>query len=246
MTAGMAVWVHGHETGVLQKPRINTATLARKITGNREDHIFFKPLIRLGGGQCVDCRGGLAGINRAAHHDHRQGRGLATRSHQGDGCKHRHGGLAHADDVAVAIFALQVADEFLDVIDIVVKVERAIGQRYVACVFPVGDVDLVVFQHGLDGVAQQGGVMARQRRYDQYCRLALELGERGRVVRKAFKAAQFAKRLVDFDAFLNRQGDAVSIYRMDVKRWFFIILAQAVHQAVACRHALGKRGFADG
>ena len=148
--------------------------------------------------------------------------------------------------MAVAIFALQVADEFLDVIDIVVKVERAIGQRHVACVFPVGDIDLVVFQHGLDGVAQQGRVVARQRRYDQHRRLVLELGERGRVVRKAFKAAQFAKRLVDFNAFLNRQGDSVYIHCVDVKRWLFITLAEAVHQAVACRHALGKRRFADG
>ena len=76
MAAGMAIRVHGHETGMLQKPRIDTATLARKVGGNREDHIFFKPFIRLGSGQVVHRRGRLAGINRAAHHDHRQGCGF--------------------------------------------------------------------------------------------------------------------------------------------------------------------------
>jgi hypothetical protein len=54
-------------------------------------------------------------------------------------------------------------------------------------------------EHGAHRVAQQRGVVARQRRHDQHHRLALEFGQGGAVVGEALEAAQFAKRLVDFD-----------------------------------------------
>ena len=156
MAGRVAIRVHRHKACVLQKAGINAAARAGEAAGHAVNHIVFKPLVRLGGGQVVHGGGRQARINRAAHHDHRQRRGFATRGHQRDGGKHRHRGLAHADDVAVAVLALQVADEFLHVVDIVVEVESAVGQRHIARIFPVGDIDLVVLEHGLDGVAQQG------------------------------------------------------------------------------------------
>ena len=62
--------------------------------------------------------------------------------------------------MTVAILALQVFDEFLYVVNVVVQVKAAIRQRNQTCVFPVGDVDLVVFKHGFDSVSQQRGVVA--------------------------------------------------------------------------------------
>ena len=62
--------------------------------------------------------------------------------------------------MAIAVFALQMPNELLNIVHIVIKVKRAVCQRHQASVFPIGDVNLVVFQHGLHGVTQQGGVVA--------------------------------------------------------------------------------------
>ena len=62
--------------------------------------------------------------------------------------------------MAIAVLALQVADELLHVIDIVIQVKLAFGERHQAGVFPVGDVDLVVFEHAAHGIAQQRCVVA--------------------------------------------------------------------------------------
>ena len=127
--------------------------------------------------------------------------------------------------MAVAVNALQVADKFLHVVDVIVEVESAVGQGHGARVLPVGDVDLVVLEHGFDGVAQQGGVMARQGRDDQHGRLALEPGQRGRVVGKTLEAAQLAKRLVNFNPLMNGDVGAANIHRLDIKGRFFVVLA---------------------
>ena len=142
--------------------------------------------------------------------------------------------------MAIAVFALQVTNKLLHVIDIVVEVKLAARQRHEACVFPVGDVDLVVFQHAFDGVAQQGGVVSRQRRHDQHSRLVLEVGQGGAVVCKTFEAAQFTKWLVDLNAFMDGNFDAAVDNVLNAKAWLFVILAQTVDQVIASRHTLNK------
>ena len=112
--------------------------------------------------------------------------------------------------------------------------------------FPVGDVDLVVLEHGFNGVAQQRCIVARQRSHNQHSRLVFEPGQRGRVVGEAFEAAQLAKRLVDFNSLMDGNTGALNIHGMNVKRWFFVVFAQSVHQAVAGCHTLGKRAFTHG
>ena len=62
--------------------------------------------------------------------------------------------------MAIAVFALQMSNELLNIVHIIIKVKLAVCQRHQASVFPIGDVNLVIFQHGLHGVAQQGGVVA--------------------------------------------------------------------------------------
>ena len=61
--------------------------------------------------------------------------------------------------------------EFDDVVDIFVEAEPAGGERHVAGIVPVGDVDVVLGQHGLHRRPQQRGEMARQRRHQQHARL---------------------------------------------------------------------------
>ena len=242
----MTVGVHGHKAGVLQETGVHAASGTRKVVGHPEDHIVLKPLVAAVRCQVVHRGGRSACIDGAAHHGHGDGRGLAAAGHQRHRSQHRHGGLADADHMAIAINALQVANELLYIVDVVVKVKLALGQRHQAGAAPVGDVDLVVLEHGAHGVAQQGGVMAGQRGYDQHHGLGFELGQRGRVVRKTLETAQFAKRLVDFDTLMDGHANAVHIDRGDVKFWFFVALAQAIQQVVAGRNTLRERDLAQG
>ena len=147
--------------------------------------------------------------------------------------------------MAIAVNALQMGDEFLNIIDVVVKVEGTIGQRYGAGIFPVGDVDLVVLEHGLDGVAQQSGVMAGQWRHNQHGGLTLEFCQGGWVVGETLEAAQLAKGLVQLNPFVHRYTGAVHINSGQAKHRLFIVLAEAVNQAVASRCALHQRILAE-
>ena len=99
------------------------------------------------------------------------------------------------------------------------------------------------FEHGAHGVAQQRGVVARQRRHDQHRRLALELFQRGRIVGEALEAQQLAKRHVQLDALVNGDLDAVDL--ADAELGLLVILAQPVKQRVGGRHALRHRHLAQ-
>ena len=76
--------------------------------------------------------------------------------------------LAHRNDVRALAHHLEEADQVLDVF---VETEHAGTARHVAHVVPVGDVDVVLGQHGAHGGAQQRGEMAGQRRHHQHARL---------------------------------------------------------------------------
>jgi len=141
--------------------------------------------------------------------------------------------------MAVAVNGLQVANEFLHIVDVVVQVEFTVRQGHQTSVFPVGDVDLVVLQHGFDGVTQQGGVVARQRCHDQHGGLGLELGECGGIVRESFETTQLTERLVDLDALVHSDIGFVDLDGADAELWLFVVLAQAVHEGIASRSPLG-------
>ena len=83
----------------------------------------------------------------------RHGR-VAVGLHQRGGGQHRHRRLAHGKHVHVAA---EEAEHVAHGVDVVVEVEAAGLDRHVARVLPVGDVDLVVGQEGLDRAAQQRG-----------------------------------------------------------------------------------------
>ena len=65
-------------------------------------------------------------------------------------------GLADGHDVGARAHRLQ---HLLDVVDVVVEIEPPLQDRHLAGVHPVGDVDLVVLQEGLDRAAQKRGVV---------------------------------------------------------------------------------------
>ena len=138
-----------------------------------------------------------------------------------------------------------MANEFLHIVDVVVEVKGAVRQGHGPSVFPVGDVDLVVLEHGLDGIAQQRGIVTRQGGNNQDCRLVLEPRQRGRVIGKTLEAAQLAKWFVNFNPLMDGDAGALHIQGLNVKRWFFVVFAQSVQQAVTGCHTLGKRVLTD-
>ena len=67
-----------------------------------------------------------------------------------------------------------------------------------------------------------------------------------RVIGEALEAAQLAEGLVDFDAFVDGDVDAVDVDGLDAEFRLLVVLAQAVHQVVAGGHALRERVLAEG
>ena len=145
--------------------------------------------------------------------------------------------------MTVAIFPLQVAQELLNVIDVVVQVKFAFGQGHHTGVFPVGDVHLVPLQHGANRVAKQSGVVTRKGGNHQHHRLVLEVCQGFGVIRKALETAQLTERFVEFNTFMNGYLDTLDVHRGDAKGGFLVIFGQTVKQLVGGGHALGKRGL---
>ena len=246
VAGGVAVRVHGHETGVLQETGVDATTGAGIVVRHAVDHVGLEPGQAALDRQVVYGGGRLGGVDRATHHGH-GGRGLlATRGHQGHGCHHRHGRLADADHVHFAVVFLQVADELLHVVDVVVEAESAFGQRYFTRIFPVGDVDLVVTQQGAHGIAQQRRVVAGQRGHHQHDRRAQQGFQCLGVVGIALETQQVAERLADFDAFVDSDADTIDRHRSDAELGLFVILCQTVQQVVAGCHAVGHGRVAHG
>jgi hypothetical protein len=162
---------------------------------------------------------------------------VGVRSHQRDRGQHRHGGLAHGDHVHVGPEQL---DELGHVGNVVVEVERPMRQRHQPGIDPVGDVHVVVGQHGAHGVAQQGRVVARQRRHDQHPGvLAVRRQPRGQ---HALEVQQLAEWLVQ-DHFLDHRhlaradgGGAQAEGRL------VVFLAEPVQQVVAGSQTARERG----
>ena len=242
----VAVRVHGDKAAVLQKAGVDAPTRAGEAVRHAVNHVVLKPFVALVHCQVVDRRGRFACVDGAAHHGHGPGRGFAPAGHQRHGGQHRHRGLAYAHHVAVTVFALQVADEILHIVDVIVQRKMTFAQRHQAGVFPVGDVDLMALQHGFDGVAQQRGVVARQGGDDQHGGLRFHGLQRGRVVGEAFEADQIAKGAGDFNALLNRHIGAAHIHRVDAEFGLFVVFTQAVHQIQTRRHSLAQRARAPG
>ena len=224
----VAVGVHRDETSVLQKAGVNAATVAGIVHRHAVNHVVLKPLVRLGGGQVVDGRGALARVNRAAHHRHAARSGFAVAGHERNRGEHRHGGLAHRNHVHIRA---DVADKFLHISDVVIKVERAVFQADHARVSPIGDVDLVVTQQLAHGFAQQRGVVARQRGHDQHGGLVFHPIQCGRVVGEALEAQQAAKRFGQGSLLMHSHFHASDVNRRDAEFGLLVFLGQAVHQA---------------
>ncbi|KAG1436239.1 hypothetical protein G6F56_013644 [Rhizopus delemar] len=131
----MAAGVHRQEAGMLQEARIHAATGAGVAGRHGVDDVVLEPRQRVLRGQVVHCSRAAARIDRAAHHHQRARRRFATAGHQRNRGQHRHGRLAHAHHVQA--LNAKVADEFLDVGDVVVQAELTFAGRHHARIHPV-------------------------------------------------------------------------------------------------------------
>ncbi len=91
------------------------------------------------------------------------------------------------------------------VIDVVLEIEAARGERHHPGIGPVGDVDLMGRQEGFDRAAQQRRIVTGHRRHDQHARL--RAAQRPRQL--AIEMQQPAERLFPHDAHFNRGAHAV-------------------------------------
>ncbi|CAB3810692.1 hypothetical protein LMG28614_07320 [Paraburkholderia ultramafica] len=130
------------------------------------------------------------------------------------------------------ILRADVADEFLDIGDVVVQMKLAGFERHHACVDPVGQVDLVVLQQRPHGVAQQRGVVSRQRCADQHDRFIFQLGNGVAVVGETLETHQTAKRFLNNDLFDDRNVMTIFNNLVEIELGLFVILAKPVEQLV--------------
>ncbi len=137
------------------------------------------------------------------------------------------------------VFRADMADEILDVMNVVRQAEAAVLDRHHAGIDPVGHIDLVILQQGLHGVAQQRRVVAGQWGAHQHHRLILEQLDGFRVVRVALETHQFAEGLFDDGLFHDRDVPAVGAYRFDIEFGLFVFLAEPVQQLVAGSQSRG-------
>jgi hypothetical protein len=63
------------------------------------------------------------------------------------------------------------------------------------------------------------------------------------VVGEALETAQFAEGLVDLHALVDGDLNPIDRNGLDVKRWLFVVFAEAVNQVVSRSDALGQGRF---
>ncbi|MNI54231.1 hypothetical protein D3C73_1091190 [compost metagenome] len=131
-----------------------------------------------------------------------------------------------------------MADELLDVGDVVVQPEFTFAAGHHARVDPVGHVHAVVAQQRAHGVAQQRGVMAGQRSHHQHERLVEHGVQLVGFIAVALEAQQLAERLAEFLVHHDRHALALDLDFVDAPFGLLVILADAMEQLIDRRQAI--------
>ncbi len=165
----MPLEVHVHERAELHEPGVDRAQRARVARRDDRDQVALEPLDRLRGRERVDRGRADPAVDRAGHQGQAaRHRRVAVLGHQRGGGERRDARLADRHQVRARPHRLE---EGHDVLDVLVEAEPPGGERHVARVVPVGDEDVVVGEHRLNGVAQQGREVPRHGREQEHARL---------------------------------------------------------------------------
>ncbi len=144
--------IHVHERHQLQETGIHLAQRAGVACRNDTDQILLEPGDRLCRRQLVHCRGAHTAVDRSRHQRQAERCGsMAVLRHDRDRGQGGDAGLADRHDVRTRSQDAQKRDQ---VLDIFVQAETPVGQRHVAGIVPVGDVDVLIGQHGTHRFAQ--------------------------------------------------------------------------------------------
>ena len=194
MGSDMFVDIHRHETGELQKARIDIAHKTGIGQRHFDNAVFLEPVDAAFHRQLVDNRGAAARVDRPAHQGHGIRRcGILIHLHAANGRQHRHGRLAHGNHMHIGT---EKGHDLAHIVDIVIKIETAFIERDETRIDPVGDIDFMGRQKGFHRAAQQGRIMARHRRDDQDFRLADMLA-----INHPVEMDHIAKCFLEHDAF---------------------------------------------
>ena len=171
MRFDMAVHVHRHERRQLHETRIDAAAATGIARRHRGDQLLLEPFHRLAFGKLIDFGRIDAGVDRPGHQSHRARlRRMVAHRHHARGNKRADARLAHRHHMRARSDLLEKLDQ---VRGVAVETERAVGQRHVARIVPVGNIDVMLGEHRAHRGAQQSREMARQRRDQQNARLLL-------------------------------------------------------------------------
>src|SRR5262245_3424760 len=167
----VATKVQTHKSRKLDESRIDFAEEASIIKGHRRDHISPEPIGATPLGKMIDDGWVHTCVNRSAHKNHgRWHVRISGLLHERDRGEDRYRRLANGHDREVGADRSENADY---VIDIIVEAELAICDWHVASIRPVGDINVMIWQHALDCIAQQSRVMASEGRNDNDFRVLI-------------------------------------------------------------------------
>ncbi len=160
--------------------------------------------------------------------------------HDGHRREDRDRGLADGKKVQVRPELVAHVDH---VVDIVVEVEGALGQRHRARIGPVRDVDLVMGKHCLHRAAQQRRVMARKRRDDEQLLLRRHALHRGGL---ALEMDEVAERAFPDDPFGHGNGLAVHLRLVEAELRFAVAPGRRLENVDGGRQRLVRHAFGEG
>ena len=238
VSGDVAVEIHRHEAGELQKARINLPAEAGIGEWHGVQAVAAEPFDPAFLGQLVDLGGAASGVDRATHQGHAgRGVGVAARLHQRGGGKQRHRRLTDADRVDARA---EKSQHLAQIVDVVVEVEGAGRQRNHARVRPVGDVDIEIRQKRFDCASEQSRVVAGHRRDDQELRLTGSIREIG-----PDEAKQIAERLHPDDILEDRMDDSVDLDFAQSEGRLAVAAGHPLEQFGAGRDVLAERGAGE-
>ena len=133
----------------------------------------------------------------------------------------------------------KAADELDDVVNVIIEVKGASGQRHHPGIKPVGHIDFVCGKHGPDGVAQQRRMVARERCDNQNGRITLA-GRHG-VRQDALEFEQATKRFDRLDTLENRNFNTINQGALEPPGWLVVVFSEAMQEFKPCRVASRHR-----
>ena len=162
MRLDVALEIHADESRDLQKSRIDPSQRPGAAQRHVTDQVALEPVHRMTGGKFVDLGRLHTRIDRASHQGKtRRTCGVLVLTHDRRSGERRHAGLADRHQMCLWPEHLQKRNQMLRE---VVETKCPLAQRHIARAMPIGDVDIMIQQQGLNRAAQQGGEVPGHRR----------------------------------------------------------------------------------